>query len=429
MLQIHQMGTIYTSAQVTLVACAGKDVAHGLPGVSSPRMSPGKQNVGPVTLSLVAAKGGELITGSSWSTRGWTFQEGYLSNRRVFFTDHQVVYVCNTGAHHEYLGEDEHGFLGDFKACLQSSTSTVYEARDMVTNYSKRRLTYQNDALNAITGVLNLILERNINDKQMFRHIYGLPLYSWVDGDNEAISIETSLHWYHTQRGVRRPEFPSWSPLGWNGAGRTDGAVRFHTEQPSVPLCGEIDFSKNGRQYSLQSLFKLGVEASQSITAETASLLRVTAFMTELRLENINWDPLSSKCNHMENGAHLILPLSEYTIDLCIAPEWDDAALDLTGHDLLPCAMLVQDPNRLSDWQTHTVLVLKSHGTYYERIGCFDIPQCHSCVLPMGHFSKHIYRTKSYRWPIEFPYVNQHTHGSAPFPCIENAQKRTFLLG
>jgi hypothetical protein len=151
--------------------------------------------------------------------------------------------------------------------------------------------------------------------------------------------------------------------------------------------------------------------------------------MTELRLENINWDPLSSKCNHMENGAHLILPLSEYTIDLCIAPEWDDAALDLTGHDLLPCAMLVQDPNRLSDWQTHTVLVLKSHGTYYERIGCFDIPQCHSCVLPMGHFSKYIYRTKSYRWPIEFPYVNQHTHGSAPFPCIENAQKRTFLLG
>lgn len=70
MLQIHQVGTIYTAAQLTLVACAGKDATYGLPGVNSQRLVPGRQIVGPVTIDIVASTSGELIKGSAWSSRG-----------------------------------------------------------------------------------------------------------------------------------------------------------------------------------------------------------------------------------------------------------------------------------------------------------------------------------------------------------------------
>lgn len=41
------------------------------------------------------------ILESNYWTRGWTYQEGVLSNRRIVFTDEQVYWECSGMAAHE----------------------------------------------------------------------------------------------------------------------------------------------------------------------------------------------------------------------------------------------------------------------------------------------------------------------------------------
>ena len=109
MYQIRNMDRIYSGADVTLIACAdpqmpgheGRDM-YGLPGVSQrpripqpnfeARMQPGAENFRMFS-TLPPLPG--LIKGTSWSRRGWTYQEALLSPRRLFFTDFQVYFVCN----------------------------------------------------------------------------------------------------------------------------------------------------------------------------------------------------------------------------------------------------------------------------------------------------------------------------------------------
>lgn len=93
----------------------------------------------------------------------------------------------------------------------------------------------------------------------------------------------------------------------------------------------------------LQSLFDLDISSFQGVIANMTPLLKITAFMTEFKLENITWDLSCPDSNHMENGFHLLLPWFD-TYELCIAPEWDDIALDINGHSLLLCAILYKPP-------------------------------------------------------------------------------------
>lgn len=93
--QIQQMGTIYSAAQVTIIACAGVDLTHGLPGVSFERPQLcAVERIGRFTLALRPSRDIDEILRSSWASRAWTFQEGFLSKRRLFFTNTQLVYAC-----------------------------------------------------------------------------------------------------------------------------------------------------------------------------------------------------------------------------------------------------------------------------------------------------------------------------------------------
>lgn len=39
--------------------------------------------------------GSDSIKQSKWATRGWTYQEGCLSRRRLIFTEKEVLFLCN----------------------------------------------------------------------------------------------------------------------------------------------------------------------------------------------------------------------------------------------------------------------------------------------------------------------------------------------
>ncbi|KAJ4350470.1 uncharacterized protein N0V89_009091 [Didymosphaeria variabile] len=247
-LQIKQMGQIYASAHLTIIAAAGTDPRHGLPGVSQPRQvdQAVTEQIGPVTLVQLKTSAASNFQRSMWATRAWTFQEGILSKRRLVFTDEAVLYMCQSDYHHDLAPGYSSGVnyelvaLAEFIQCARlprefrssAGSSRFKEALRYVTAYSRRNMRMSSDALNAIIGILNYIS----NDrKEPIFHLWGVPLAPLTDVENYFDTtvkrygggtpkatpredyFEFALNWIHPKPGRRRGGFPSWSPLGWEG--------------------------------------------------------------------------------------------------------------------------------------------------------------------------------------------------------------------
>jgi hypothetical protein len=101
---LNGMASIYANAYLTIVAGEGADGNNGIPAIgrcSKPRNTfcsemrfPGHTlSLGPRydTSPAVHCKG------TAWSTRGWTFQESYLSRRLLVFTS-TVRFHCQKHA-------------------------------------------------------------------------------------------------------------------------------------------------------------------------------------------------------------------------------------------------------------------------------------------------------------------------------------------
>lgn len=93
---IWSVDLIYANAEFTIIAAAGVDPSYGLPGVEhvSQNTQPSAK-VGKHLLVSTLPDPTNLVRGSKWVTRGWTYQEAILSHRRLFFTDHQVYFECD----------------------------------------------------------------------------------------------------------------------------------------------------------------------------------------------------------------------------------------------------------------------------------------------------------------------------------------------
>lgn len=174
--QIANMNIIYQQAQLTIIAAAGKDANHGLPGVSRPRNSCPRVSVGELDLLTVPQDAHKSIRESAWWERGWTYQEGVLSRRKVIFTERQIYYECGGMVGYEcfqfppskfhsatlrYQGTFIRGgiFSGIAPASehvnsFRLATCNRPETRQArvlnhIKNYSHRKLSYNTDALHA----------------------------------------------------------------------------------------------------------------------------------------------------------------------------------------------------------------------------------------------------------------------------------------
>ncbi|KAH6876098.1 hypothetical protein BKA58DRAFT_381025 [Alternaria rosae] len=286
------MGDIYAAAQVTLIAAAGSDPDFGLPGVStSSRAIPQSERIGnallmpvqrPTTLAEVAR--------SQWASRAWTFQEFHRSRRRLIFTEGEAIFVCNSGIRYETaLPRDIWGEEGEesdsywlqqwLPQCAavgnrdHSWTATMDRAAGYLEAYSKRHLTYDTDALDAIAGALDplaqastyhiwgaafhrtyefpctsnsmisislssekhwegklmresiLVRKANTDDSSLECELASMlweidnlvPWDSQILGSQRIQRDEMALLWYHAEPCRRRLQFPSWSSLAWSG--------------------------------------------------------------------------------------------------------------------------------------------------------------------------------------------------------------------
>ena len=227
------MGDIYAAAHLTIVAAMGNNPSHGLSGVSTNSRSVRSEGLDTLYVTVLPSSDDlTQITHSPWSTRGWTLQESVLSRRRLILTGRQAIFICNTqtcfeaGADSETVWDPfcEVGWLplrdpSSRKSPLETATTYLVE-------YSKRVLSYDVDALNAIVGALNTLRKHSIY------HVWGVPFGQIGDAGLEASkttkctgTLACDVHhgwgfplsWGHKKAAKRRPGFPSWSPIGWVG--------------------------------------------------------------------------------------------------------------------------------------------------------------------------------------------------------------------
>jgi hypothetical protein len=166
--QIPSMGMIYRQAVATIVSLSGEDASAGLPGVreESRRVRQCSVTISPWQLSAKLPELSVALKKSKWHTRAWTFQEGILSKRCVYFSDDQVYFQCQSGYHTEDSHGDQtrhewgSGFSNPFKQNVPKSTESFLSAfnvyNNLVKGYSRRQHTYYSDSLDAFRGVLSL---------------------------------------------------------------------------------------------------------------------------------------------------------------------------------------------------------------------------------------------------------------------------------
>lgn len=248
--EIRHMHQIFARALLTIVAASGPGAESGLCGTrgTSRKACPVRAVVQGLSLHIMPPDPAKAVEKSAWETRGWTYQEMVLSNRRLFFTPTEVFYECRTWRYREAIDEPS-GYLSDAAAPGRDLPSNSHMRehglrRDPpeswfyhIEMYSRRNLTYSTDAFAAFRGILSFYETL----KEPWYHVWGLILggseaadvfltnpdpYLTVADCSPLKYLARSLMWSHVQeeaelRGSsceRTPELPSWSWVGWKGA-------------------------------------------------------------------------------------------------------------------------------------------------------------------------------------------------------------------
>jgi hypothetical protein len=221
--QIQNMDTVYSGAEITIVAAAGLDEDYGLPGVGlTTRVPQLRATVKHVQIVCTMIHPHETIVRSVWSTRGWAYQEAVLSRRRIVFTDHQLYFECNAMNCYEGLLEGDLDTLlpkDEYKS-LDLLHSGIFAGREgqrirptdlgdfslnenleryfrLITNFSSRDLTFEEDSLNAFKGIARHLAK----SKYPLLHLWGLPFPPPSHSPNaseDKTYLSLALLWAHS---------------------------------------------------------------------------------------------------------------------------------------------------------------------------------------------------------------------------------------
>ncbi|EGO58568.1 hypothetical protein NEUTE1DRAFT_38422 [Neurospora tetrasperma FGSC 2508] len=240
--QIQNMDSIYGSASLTIIAAASNDPSHGLPG-DMPRQ----------------------LRESKWNNRAWTMQEAFLSCRCLVFFDDGAYFQCSSPRSHRFEALHEpsallqlrHEVLSAQKREIMESMpadslilTKIGKAGDfeldwcvqLVEDYFPRSLTFENDTLNAFSGMLKYLQSL----KPSFPNLWGvlmLPdVLSTSPEQRIRYNLVLGLAWLyreHTSRGdpishnlgklegttksPRKEMFPSWTWADWRPRVELDG--------------------------------------------------------------------------------------------------------------------------------------------------------------------------------------------------------------
>ncbi|KAI1383532.1 uncharacterized protein F4822DRAFT_434644 [Hypoxylon trugodes] len=354
--QVSQMGNIYSNSEVTFIVAAGEDAEYGIPGIgTTPRRRQLQEIIGNTELLQCFPNSSYAIASSKWATRGWTFQEGVLSRRKIIFTDDGASYICQFFHNSEIMPKPLHWQqwpTEKMKGLMPRLDRIEKFAQDMLQNYSRRNLTHNSDAFDACLGILQEMANANIGQ------IWGVPI---VYRYNRYYAIW--LEWEHEQPVQRRPSFPSWSYLGWVGPIKWCAIPGFRTEKMAI---GDTKTAF----YNIHSLFDnrlkfletrysclhLTGKVFEPVMMDTAWIeqdrsYRFKAYQT---VENAYGERVFTR--HLADGFYAHLKICN-NIRMLIR-----AQLDVVGFVL-----------NESETSGTEVLLLRARDNIYERVGFFSV--------------------------------------------------------
>lgn len=247
--QIRTMSMVYADAVVTLVAASGSDANHGLPGAPNhpfPRKGRHSVVMDGCIISEEAAPIDLGIQNSTWTSRGWTFQEQFFSQRFLVFGLGQVSYECRLVKYSPRHGIFSHWAEGpsqnrrpewvslysrlhDRKTGENSHLGIRGSYHHLVAQYWPRQLSLDSDGINGFSAILEhlktlwdaeLIRIKNEDDISKYRITFtaGIPhlLRRKAESPDPDLKVFVEgLVWYCYSRIKRREGFPSWCWAGW----------------------------------------------------------------------------------------------------------------------------------------------------------------------------------------------------------------------
>ncbi|VUC36226.1 unnamed protein product [Clonostachys rosea] len=155
---VDSMDSIYRQSVITIVAASGANAHTGIPGVrpntryleQHKLQARGVQLIDSVDSKQLrmqtAFQEPEWISGTPWAQRAWTFQEGLVSRRLLFFTAEQVYWSCRKGL----LSEDTVEHFSSEGGNKQQHRGLddefhPWEYQNLAIAFSRYNLTYESD--------------------------------------------------------------------------------------------------------------------------------------------------------------------------------------------------------------------------------------------------------------------------------------------
>jgi hypothetical protein len=165
-----------------------------------------------------------------------TLQEYLFSTRAVIFTPHQVLFSCHRGIQQEDCeGRVRERFLrtaGQLRKEDENGSGRLlsYYA-PIVSMYTERDISFQKDGLKAFSGVCKSL-----------EHVFG-P-FSWGLSGCKSEYFLWGLSWSLYGNIRRRPDFPSWTWVGWEYTENTKRKDRRMSHQRLEPVGSMRDCSE-----------------------------------------------------------------------------------------------------------------------------------------------------------------------------------------
>jgi hypothetical protein len=391
--QIQQMDLIYSGAELTIIAAAGDSPDYGLPGVNGTRRA--KQEILHVSNHLMVQTLPHpqwSVQRSTWATRAWTYQEAILSRRRLIFTNEQVFWECNgmhcaesinlplDALHTKYRDRFKVRMpLGSFRA--KRPGTKPMEVWEYIREYHRRQLSYPDDALNAMQGILR-VFEKATKSVPNLSGVPVIQRFRQATGMNTSTSFLVDMMW-NLEGGKRRLGFPSWSWAGWEGGTLSPPYFKDHNDKS----CDDLQQSDLGTA-------KVWVETAdgqrQSFPDDPASVPCWCAI--EPNPTYIHIEAWTIPCNVMYSkpsqprknraryplGFFVQIPIAQSEMGYQrIQLSSDDLSTRLRAGPFTKSCIGVMIPVKVpiaTEWYKERIyiLILEKKGQFYERVGCFN---------------------------------------------------------
>ncbi|KAH8818343.1 hypothetical protein F5882DRAFT_343723 [Hyaloscypha sp. PMI_1271] len=407
--QIGSMDQVYSHAEFTIISL-GKNPIEGLPGVSmrNVRIRP-REAVGGYCFAATLRDPFIEIDHSIWNQRAWTFQEAFLSKRKLFFTAELVVYECTTHHRSEALENDKQEgnlsmedwpltFLPGMESQTQRQPSfnlkpqfKIEDLRYCLELYQLRSLTYESDALNGFLGILS----KYEKGPHSIQHYWGLPLgvalssriwnrhedrrrrffeasrYTGSPAAAASAEFAASLSWelWTNGRGKsfkRRQNFPSWSWTGWKDTSCSPCCSIWDVTDAVV----EIE-RKNGEIWPLEKFLSIG--GLSLPPSELSTFIHIEARSTPVRILQIDDEEVigehfrSSESPQTSTWVEFTSYREENTF--CKYAKLRDVVATTTNCT----ALLISDKRQDGRTCEHILLLVQDGISSFERIDCFSV--------------------------------------------------------